>query len=1185
MRAHRALVAFSVAVLAISVVAVAAVGLAETTTVMANDFEDGTTQGWFGRGDAVVSVSEDQAHSGSSSLLTSGRTATWQGPGKDMLSVLKAGGVYQIEAYVRTVSGDDLVTMTVQRTPSGGSASYDTVAWQVPVSESEWTLVGGSYTFDSEVNTELQMYLESPNAELEYYLDDVSVVVTTPPPGGTEIIVETGFETETNEGWVSRGPDEEVVVTGSDAHEGSFSLLTSGRTSAWNGPAFVVTSFVEAGETYEFSMWVKLAPDEEPSDLRFSIQRDYEDADTTYTTVIPDTRVTAEDWVNLKGAFGYTTEASAATVYVESAEALVDFYLDDFQMSVQIPPEIEDIPPLKDVLSDYFPIGAAVDDRETAGAPAELLTRHFNQITAENHMKPESIQPTEGDFTFDTADALVEFAQTNGMGVYGHTLVWHSQTPDWFFQDENGDPLTNSPEDQAIALARMEAHINAVAEHFGDQVWAWDVVNEAIDESQADGLRRSPWYNILGPDYLAQAFVIAREAFGPDVKLFLNDYNTEFPAKREAMYEVVERLIADGVPIDGIGHQLHLNLVRPVSWVDESLTRFSDLGLLQAVTELDVSISASTSESLPTPPPDRIIQQGYYYRDLFEILRAHGDDLVSVTVWGLYDARSWLKTWPIDRPHEAPLLFDNLLQSKPAYWGIVDSSTLPHYPRTARVAEGSPVVDGERELVWDMLPPVILKAGEEGGVGTGFQLRWDAENLYLLAEIDDATLDSGDVVDVFVDDTNAKLGTYGPGDNHYSISRDGSASDGLAVVVKDTPAGYRVEARLPLLTSAEVGREIGFDIRVLDASIGDPISWSDQNHLQDTDTSRWGTITTREAFAQIDIPYAVDSPAVDGVVDDVWSEAVTVVTDILVEGSSEGAKGEFSVLWDGTRLFVLAKVSDPTLDSTNSNAWEQDSVEVFVDPGNTKAGAYKSTDGQYRISFENLTSVNGDQDLLGDALESVAVITEGGYLVELSIELVGMIPEAGAFVGLEFQINDATDGARTAVHTWYDPTGQSYQDTSGWGIARLVEPTSVCDVVISGFHRGPLTIREGVTCLEKGAFVLGPVTVLSGGSLRTDGGKIIGALTTSRADAVILEGLQIVGPVTIAKTGETLSIVDNQILGPVMVLSNNTGETPIVISANTVKGILACFLNKPAPTDNGSPNEVSHLQLGQCKGF
>ncbi|MFW5801526.1 MAG: endo-1,4-beta-xylanase, partial [Spirochaeta sp.] len=338
----------------------------------------------------------------------------------------------------------------------------------------------------------------------------------------------------------------------------------------------------------------------------------------------------------------------------------------------------DDIPALTEVLSEYFDyVGVAIDRRETREPYSELLNMHFNSITFENDMKPERIQGSPGNFTWNNSDALMEFAEDNDLRVWGHTLVWHSQTPDWFFQDADGNPLTDSPEHQELLLHRMEEHINAIADRYGDSIAAWDVVNEVIDDSQDDYMRRSRWYEILGPDFVAHAFRFAREAF-PNAQLYINDYNTEIPSKREAYFSVVEGLLADGVPIDGVGHQLHVNMNIPVSWVNDTIRRFGQLDVRQTVTELDVRISRDDQEQLESAPEERLVLQGYYYRDLFEVFKRHADKLDGITVWGLYDSRSWLRYWPITRNHEAPLLFDDDLQAKHAYWGIVDPSRLPH---------------------------------------------------------------------------------------------------------------------------------------------------------------------------------------------------------------------------------------------------------------------------------------------------------------------------------------------------------------------------------------------------------------------------------------------------------------------------------------------------------------------------
>jgi endo-1,4-beta-xylanase len=650
---------------------IAAVG----EVVYETGFEDGAG-GWFGRGSATLETTTGSARTGAASLLVTGRDATWQGPALDVSGVLEPGAMYHVETWVRLPEGtpDDLVTLTVQRTPAGADTAYDSVAYQVPVSAGAWTEVSGSYSYGGAVD-ELQLYLESPTADLAFLVDDVSITVTADPPSEEPVdgvVLSSDFEDGTTQGWGLRGP-ETVAVTEGDAHGGARSLLVSGRTDAWNGPARAITSVTQVGVTYQVEAWLRLAPGQDPADLRVSVQRDA-GGSTTYSTVLTAT-ATADEWVRVSGSYTETSASDAVTLYVESVDALVDFRLDDVTLTALQPPEIEDLPPLKGELAEDFVVGAAVEVADLVGPSGELLSRHFAQLTAGNAMKPDAIQPAEGTFTFTTADRIVGHARANDMRVYGHTFVWHSQTPDWFFEDGDGQPLTRA--DRDLALARMRAHIEAIAAHYDDgEIWAFDVVNEVIDETQPDGLRRSPWYEIVGPDYIDHAFRFARAAFGPDVKLFINDYNTEFPAKRAAYHELVSRLVADGVPIDGVGHQLHVDLRRPVSLVDETLTRFDDLGLLQAVTELDVSTSLTSTEQLEATPPARLIEQGWYYRDLFEVLRAHSDDLASVTVWGLSDARSWLRTWPVNRPQEAPLLFDDRLQAKPAYYGIVDPDSL-----------------------------------------------------------------------------------------------------------------------------------------------------------------------------------------------------------------------------------------------------------------------------------------------------------------------------------------------------------------------------------------------------------------------------------------------------------------------------------------------------------------------------
>ena len=324
-------------------------------------------------------------------------------------------------------------------------------------------------------------------------------------------------------------------------------------------------------------------------------------------------------------------------------------------------------------------------------------------------MKPEAWYDDARTFRIHPeAQAIMDFAQENELRVYGHTLVWHSQTPAWFFQHDDGTPLTTSDADQALLRTRLHDHIFNVAETLSDMygpfgsdtnpLIAFDVVNEVVSDgtTEADGLRRSPWYNVLGESFIDDAFAFANEAFnetyaadgaGHPVTLAINDYNTEQSGKRQRLHNLVERLLDRGAPVDAVGHQFHLSLSTPVGTLEEAITAFEDLPVTQVVSEMDVTTGTPVDTA-------KLIDQGYYYRDAFRIFRAHAADLFAVTLWGLHDGRSW-------RSAGAPLLFDANLKAKPAYFGAVDGE-LDARLRSAFVFEGSVPLDTDATdaLAW-----------------------------------------------------------------------------------------------------------------------------------------------------------------------------------------------------------------------------------------------------------------------------------------------------------------------------------------------------------------------------------------------------------------------------------------------------------------------------------------------------
>lgn len=334
---------------------------------------------------------------------------------------------------------------------------------------------------------------------------------------------------------------------------------------------------------------------------------------------------------------------------------------------------LSDLPSLYEKLEDAFLIGAAIEVYQTSGVHAELLKGHFNSVVAENVMKPEHIVPREGKYTFEEADRIVAFAKQNNMKVRFHTLVWHNQTPAWFFQDEQGNEMTPSKENKQLLLKRLKQFIRTVCERYKNDIESWDVVNEVIDPEQSDGIRQSKWFQLSGTDYIETAFHTAREVIGDNAKLFINDYNTNDPAKREHLYNLVKRLLARGVPIDGIGHQMHINLEWPsVATIAETMDMFGELGLDNKVTELDISVYSNSTDKMETIPDTLLVKQGNRYKEVFDVLRSKNDKVSQVVTWGIADDHTWKSTFPITRK-DVPLLFDKHLRPKQAFWGIVDS--------------------------------------------------------------------------------------------------------------------------------------------------------------------------------------------------------------------------------------------------------------------------------------------------------------------------------------------------------------------------------------------------------------------------------------------------------------------------------------------------------------------------------
>jgi endo-1,4-beta-xylanase len=357
-------------------------------------------------------------------------------------------------------------------------------------------------------------------------------------------------------------------------------------------------------------------------------------------------------------------------------------------IALTIPTYAQTQPTLKEAYKGCFLVGAALNPKQFSGEDRQedaLITAQFNSISPENVLKWEIVHPRPGVYNFAPADAYVKFGEQNHMFIIGHTLVWHSQVPEWVFQNDKGNPVSRK-----VLLERMRYHIRTVVGRYKGRIKGWDVVNEALNE---DGtLRQSPWMKIIGEDYIGKAFEFAHEA-DPKAQLYYNDYSLENEPKRNGALELVRRLKAKGVPIFGVGLQGHVHLDWPtVDQINTTITDFGKLGVKVMITELDVDVLpqaaqnhiADVSLAVKSDPnlnpyanglPESVQRElANRYRELFGAFAKHCGLVSRVTFWGVSDRDSWKNDWPVKGRTNYPLLFDREDQPKPAFEAVIQAA-------------------------------------------------------------------------------------------------------------------------------------------------------------------------------------------------------------------------------------------------------------------------------------------------------------------------------------------------------------------------------------------------------------------------------------------------------------------------------------------------------------------------------
>ncbi len=766
--------------------------------------------------------------------------------------------------------------------------------------------------------------------------------------GNEPVHIIADFEDQTAQGFTPRGGAQVAAAPSNEANHtpgGSYSLKVTGRNTNSDGAAIQVKEAVKIGREYKAEAWVKLIS---PASAQLKLTALVNAPTPYFISLQTQTVSNAGDWVKLEGTYRYLHDD--VTLFVESPNsATASFYLDDFSF--------EDTGaaatvPIKEVYKNDFKIGNVPGNNDlTAGNRFNaLFDYHFNSVTFGNEMKPDALQKNKGTFTFNTSDSMVSRAQSMGMEVHGHVLVWHSQSPAWFTQkvdaagavqrDEAGNPIYLGREE---ALANMRTHIKTVMEHFGDKVVSWDVVNEAMQDGPPavadwkDALRRSPWYYSVGPDFVEQAFLAARDVLNEhpewkEIKLYYNDFNDEFPAKRDAIHDMIKEMndrYAVAHPgqllVDGIGLQAHYNMTTKPEDVEAAIEKYASLGVELSISEIDVLAGMNSSLSAEWAE-----KQANLYAQLFRIYKKHADKIARVTIWGYMDNASW-------RASQNPLPFNSALAPKPAYYAIIDPDKYldgkplyaPPATKSTTALYGSPTIDGAVDDIWDDAPeiPVSNHLMATAGASGIAKMLWDEQNLYVLFEVSDTQLSRAntnranqDSVVVYVDEDRVDAWPYREDDGLYRVNfaneqsfkflsnSTPATSAGFESATSVSDANYKVEMKIPFKSIApQNGTEIRVDAQVNDATgttLQSVATWNDILGRAISSTEVFGQLTlTGKPDADNEAPTWPEGSAL--VESDVSSEGLTLTwsaaeDDVAVAGYKIYNGAEVVAVVDGS---------------------------------------------------------------------------------------------------------------------------------------------------------------------------------------------------------------------------------------------------------------------------------------------
>ena len=866
-----------------------------------------------------------------------------------------------------------------------------------------------------------------------------------------------------------------------------------------------ITGKVREGEEYEFSFWAKLSDDYKDSkdkklkDSQKTVQfqpyyvngNDKEVYDTTGLISGTSAQVLeAGKWTKFEGTYKIPSGAKKVVIRIleqgdwqEPGSCIMGkYYVANVSMKkiTKPKPEIEEnIPDWKasvtESLGNGSIAGTAIMSSEIKDDTLmELVEKHFNAVTFGNELKPDALfnyqigqsvgytkitfqgkelkVPVVNDknenLDFSRADAMLEKIlewnnanPNNKIRVRGHVLVWHSQTPEWFFHEDYN--VAKPYADKETMNRRLEWFISSVFDHyFGEAAnkkyaglfYGWDVVNEAVngntyrddkvisdasDTSTSDTRHgsNSMWWRVYkSNEFIINAFKYANKYAPKNVELYYNDFGETDNTKCEGIVKLINDVkSADGTRLDAFGMQAHYNVDGFSAAQFKSVAKkYAQAAGKVQLTELDFKAS-STYDGTAATKESEYTKMAYCHKNLYEAIKAlkkEGTNVSGITVWGVIEPNSWLHSQSdlgggASGSAQCPLLFDGNYKAKPAYWAYVDASQLQPAIQKVTITEAKDGnIAGETYTI------------DQGEVQAEFIPVWDADGLTVQVKVKDTTVNDADAVTVYVDPKNSASDIT---PDKVTVARTAAAA---------IAGGYQATVKVSM-KNLKVAQQISLDVVV--NNDGKTGSFNDLTGKQESSSKYYAVATMKPGIEKI--PYGTIS--VDADADAAWGNAVNIPLTIN-KGSEASANAK--VLWDDDNLYVYATIKDAALDKTGAQTHEQDSLEVFIDEDNGKTASYGEDDKQYRINYENEQSFNGKK-CLAENVKSATKTIDGGYVVEAAFKWTDIKPANGTKIGLEFQINDAKDGKRIGTLSWYDETGMGWSGSNVYGTVELTGKT------------------------------------------------------------------------------------------------------------------------------------------------